>query len=84
MERSEPDAGDELLAGAMRDTGIAEHRSLGVLLTGRLTPNDWRTSEPPQPICSRPRRCSKRSAEALRVPDLSFAPGPPALPAPGA
>ncbi|MFI5008880.1 MAG: phenylalanine--tRNA ligase subunit beta [Solirubrobacterales bacterium] len=76
VERSESDAGDELLAGAVRDTGIAEHRSLAMLLTGRLTPNDWRTPEPAAADLFAVKALLEALAEALRVPDLSFAPEP--------
>jgi phenylalanyl-tRNA synthetase beta chain len=76
LQRSEPDAGDELLAAAVRDTGVAEHRSLAVLLTGWATPTDWRTSEPLAADLFAAEALLEALAEALRVSDLSFAPEP--------
>jgi phenylalanyl-tRNA synthetase beta chain len=69
-------AGDEPLRGAVRDTGIAEHRSLAVLLVGRLTPITWGTSEPLQADLFAAKAVIEALANALRVPDLSFSAKP--------
>jgi phenylalanyl-tRNA synthetase beta chain len=74
------DAGDSLLADAIKDTGIHEHRSLAVLLVGRLAPIDWKanatTPDPPTADLFAAKALLEALAEALRVPDLAFAPEP--------
>jgi len=79
-EDSTLDAGDSLLAEAIKDTGIHEHRSLAVLLVGRLTPSDWKahptTPDPPTADLFAAKALLEGLAEALRVPDLAFASEP--------
>ncbi len=55
---------------------VAEHRSLAVLLTGHLSPNDWRAPDPPPTDLFAAKALLEALAAALRVDDLSFAPGP--------
>jgi phenylalanyl-tRNA synthetase beta chain len=62
--------------GAGGDTGVSEHRSLAVLLAGRLNPNDWRTSDSPTADLFAVKALLEALADALCVSDLSFAPEP--------
>ncbi len=55
------------VARGPRDTGVHEHRALGVLLSGRLAPPTWRTPEPPQADLHAIRGVLEALGEALRV-----------------
>jgi phenylalanyl-tRNA synthetase beta chain len=70
------DAADELLSAAIADIGVAEHRSLAVLLAGHLNPNDWRSADRPTVDLFAAKSLLEALAAALRVSDLSFAPEP--------
>ncbi len=60
----------------LKDSLIEEHRSLAVLLCGRLAPVDWRantsTVEPPRADVFAAKAVLETLSAALRVPDLSF------------
>ncbi len=70
------DAGEDLLAEALKDTGISEHRSLAVLLCGHLAPGDWKTQSPASADLFAVKGLLEALASTLRVPDLLFAPEP--------
>ncbi len=55
---------------------VAEHRSLAVLLAGRLSPDDWRSADQPPADLFAAKALLEALAAALRVSDLSFAPEP--------
>ena len=59
---------------------IDEHRSLAVLLAGRLTPSVWKVhppaSDPPTADLFAAKALLEALADALRVPGLAFAPAP--------
>jgi phenylalanyl-tRNA synthetase beta chain len=75
-ERTAPDAADGLFATAIAGTGVSEHRSLALLLAGRLNPNDWRASSAPTADLFAVKALLEALADALGVSDLSFAPEP--------
>ncbi len=50
-----------------RDTGVHEHRALGVLLSGRLAPVTWRTPDPPHADLYAVKGVLEALAEALRT-----------------
>jgi phenylalanyl-tRNA synthetase beta chain len=58
------------------DETVAEHRSLAVLLAGRLGPNDWRSADSSTTDLFAVKALLEALADALRVSDLSFAPAP--------
>jgi phenylalanyl-tRNA synthetase beta chain len=58
------------------DVGVHEHRSLAVLLAGRPTPATWGTSDPPKADLFAVKAVLEALAQALRVPDLTFAAKP--------
>jgi len=78
--REAPDGADSLLVEAIADTAIHEHRSLAVLLSGRLAASDWKSSSPASEPADADFFAAKglleALAEALRVPGLRFAPAP--------
>jgi phenylalanyl-tRNA synthetase beta chain len=57
------------------DGTVVEHRSLAVLLAGRLNPNDWRTSDPTADLFA-VKALLEALADSLCVSDLSFVPNP--------
>ncbi|MGN6371938.1 MAG: phenylalanine--tRNA ligase subunit beta [Solirubrobacteraceae bacterium] len=57
-----------------RDTGVAEHQSLGVLLGGRVHPPTWGSTEPPSADLFAVKALLEALGEALRVP-VECAPG---------
>lgn len=59
---------------ATRQTGVAEHQALGVLLSGRTQPPTWGSPEPPAADLFAVKALLEALAEALRVP-LECAPG---------
>jgi phenylalanyl-tRNA synthetase beta chain len=54
-------------ARSPRDTGVHEHRALGVLLSGHLAPATWRTPEPPRADLYAVKGVLEALGEALRV-----------------
>jgi phenylalanyl-tRNA synthetase beta chain len=58
------------------DGTVVEHRSLAVLLAGRLNPNDWQASSAPTADLFAVKALLEALADALGVSDLSFAPEP--------
>ncbi|HWX43751.1 MAG TPA: phenylalanine--tRNA ligase subunit beta [Solirubrobacteraceae bacterium] len=52
----------------LRDTGVAEHRALGVLLSGRVAPPTWRAPEPQRTDLHAVKGVLEALAAALRVP----------------
>jgi phenylalanyl-tRNA synthetase beta chain len=56
------------------DTTLDEHRSLAVLLSGRLAPPSWNASAPPTADLFAAKALLETLAAVLRVPDLRFAP----------
>jgi phenylalanyl-tRNA synthetase beta chain len=79
-EEQAPEGVDSLLAEAIADTAIHEHRALAVLLAGRIAPSDWKgaspASEPSGADFFAAKGLLEALAEALRVPGLRFAPAP--------
>ena len=61
-------------AGAVRATGVAERRSLAVLLSGRLHEPGWRVSEPPVADFFAAKAMLEALARALRVDGLELVP----------
>lgn len=57
-----------------RETGVAEHQALGVLLAGRLQPQTWGSTEPPSADLFAVKALLEALGEALRVP-VRCAPG---------
>jgi phenylalanyl-tRNA synthetase beta chain len=50
-----------------RETGVHEHRALGVLLSGRAAPATWRTADPPRADLYAVKGILEALGEALRV-----------------
>jgi phenylalanyl-tRNA synthetase beta chain len=63
-------------AGAAHDQTIAEHRSLAVLLTGRLAPANWSSAAPPTADLFAAKALLEALSNALRIPDLTVSPAP--------
>jgi phenylalanyl-tRNA synthetase beta chain len=61
---------------AWADAGLVEHRSLAVLLAGRLEPLTWGAPEPPAADLFAAKALLEALAVALRVPGLAFAAAP--------
>lgn len=59
-----------------QDTTLDEHRSLAVLLAGRISPATWGAPEPATADLFAAKALLETLADALRVPDLAFAPAP--------
>jgi phenylalanyl-tRNA synthetase beta chain len=59
-----------------RDTALDEHRSLAVLLAGAISPVTWGAPEPATADLFVAKALLEALANALRVPDLAFAPAP--------
>jgi len=59
-----------------RDATLAEHRSLAVLLAGRVSPATWGAPKPVTADLFAAKALLEALADALRVPDLAFAPEP--------
>ncbi len=51
-----------------RETGVHEHRALGVLLSGRVAPPTWRAPEPPRADLYAVKGILEALGDALRVP----------------
>jgi phenylalanyl-tRNA synthetase beta chain len=60
-------AGQNRGAGQSGTTGVREHRSLAVLLSGRLTPVTWGTPDPPKADLFAAKGVLEALGEALRV-----------------
>ncbi len=63
----------------LRDTGVHEHRALGVLLSGRLAAPGWREADPPRADFYAVKGVLEALAAALRV-EVGCRPAEPALP----
>jgi phenylalanyl-tRNA synthetase beta chain len=59
---------DAASADPRRDTGIEEHRALGILLSGRIAPPTWREPDPPRADLYAVKGALEALAAALRVP----------------
>jgi phenylalanyl-tRNA synthetase beta chain len=59
-----------------KGAALDEHRSLAVLLAGRLSPATWGASDPPTADLFAAKALLEALADALRVPGLAFAPQP--------
>jgi phenylalanyl-tRNA synthetase beta chain len=59
-----------------RDTALDEHRSLAVLLAGGIRPATWGDPEPVTADLFAVKALLEALAQALRVPELTFAPEP--------
>jgi phenylalanyl-tRNA synthetase beta chain len=58
---------EELRRDARRETGVHEHRALGILLSGRLVPPGWRAPDPPRADLYAVKGHLEALAEALRI-----------------
>jgi phenylalanyl-tRNA synthetase beta chain len=61
---------------AWQDATLKEHRSLAVLLAGQINPATWGAPEPATADLFAAKALLEALANALRVPDLAFTPGP--------
>jgi phenylalanyl-tRNA synthetase beta chain len=69
-------AGQSATVDALRETGIAEHRSLAVLLAGRLHEPSWGVPEPPVADFYAVKGVLEALAPALRVDGIELASDP--------